>query len=268
MKLAELGEPIARGGVSELYAWTGGQVLKLFQRGFDLRLAADEARNTARLHALGLRVPQVGEPLEIEGRFGFPMQRLDGPILARRVLADPASAASAARSVAELHAAMHALRDTTLPTARARFRKVIESSQQLSPVLQREVLARLDELPERDQVCHGDFHAGNILATADGLFVIDCATAHRGNPRVDAAQTWVAMTEWLAFRLADAEREALRTFIARYEVEYFALRPEGRDEFDRAKPVVAAVRLALPHPATSDETLRRIVQGKAASAAS
>lgn len=52
---------------------------------------------------------------------------------------------------------------------------------------------------------------------------------------------------------------ALRVFIERYEKEYFALRPEGREEFERAKPVVAVVRLALPHPPTSDETLRRIV---------
>ena len=107
-------------------------------------------------------------------------------------------------------------------------------------------------------VCHGDFHAGNIPVTAGGPFVIDCATAHRGNPRVDAAQTWVAMTEWLAFPMPEPEHAALRVFIERYEKEYFALRPEAREEFERAKPVVAAVRLALPHPPTSDETLRRI----------
>jgi tRNA A-37 threonylcarbamoyl transferase component Bud32 len=268
VKQAELGQPIARGGVSELYALPDGRVLKLFNRGWDARFAANEARITARLHALGLRVPAVGEPIEVEGRFGFPMQRLDGETLAERALTDPASAASGARTAAELHAAMHALTDPTLPPARSRFRSILESSQQLAPALREQVLCALHELPEHDHVCHGDFHAGNILLTAAGPFAIDCATAHRGNPRVDAAQTWVAMTEWLAAPLPRWAHAALRVFIECYEQEYFALRPEGREEFERAKPVVAAVRLALPHPPTSDETLRGIVQRSAASAAS
>lgn len=76
------------------------------------------------------------------------------------------------------------------------------------------------------------------------------------------------MTEWLDSPLPEPARAALRVFIECYESEYFARRPEGRDEFECAKPVVAAVRLALPHPATSDEPLRRIAQGKAAIAAS
>ena len=36
MKQAELGQPIARGGVSELYAWPDGRVLKLFNRGWSI----------------------------------------------------------------------------------------------------------------------------------------------------------------------------------------------------------------------------------------
>jgi tRNA A-37 threonylcarbamoyl transferase component Bud32 len=268
VKRAELGEPIARGGVSELFALPDGRVLKLFRRGFGAGFARDEAAITARLHALGLRVPVVGAPVEVEGRFGFPMQRIDGVLLAESVLADPASAASAARTAAELHVAMHALSDATLPALRSRFESIIGSSKQLPPDALRQVLDVLHELPEHDQVCHGDFHAGNILMTSSGPFVIDCATAHRGNPRVDAAQTFVAMTEWLASPQPESARAALRVFIECYESEYFALRPEGRDEFERAKPVVAAVRLALPHPATSDELLRRIAQGKAAIAAS
>jgi tRNA A-37 threonylcarbamoyl transferase component Bud32 len=235
-------------------------VLKLFQRRFGSNFARHEARITARLHALGLRVPAVGEPVEVEGRFGFPMQRLDGTKLADQVLTDPETAASAARVAAELHAALHAVHDPTLPAMRSRFRRILESSDRLSDALREKVLTALDDLPEHDHVCHGDLHAGNILVTATGSFAIDCATAHRGNPRADAAQTCVAMTEWLSADLPDPARIALRAFIDGYEKEYFALRPERRDEFERAKPVVAAVRLALPHPATSDAPLLAIVE--------
>jgi len=260
MKLAELGAAIARGGVSELYALSDGRVLKLFDSRFGADLARREARVTARLHALGLRVPAVGELVEVDGRFGFAMQRLDGALLAERVLADSESAAAAARVAAELHAALHAVRDATLPAGRPQFRRILESSRLLSAPALKKVLAALDDLPEHDHVCHGDFHAGNILVTAAGPYAIDCATAHKGNPRVDAAQTCVAMTEWLTAGRSERERVALRAFSEGYEREYFALRPEGRDEFERAKPVVAAVRLALPHPATSDAVLLGIVE--------
>lgn len=124
MMRAELGKPIARGGVSELYALPDGRVLKLYRRGFGAGVARDEAAVTARLHALGMRVPVVGAPVEVEGRFGFPMQRIDGTLLAESVVADPASAA---RTAAELHVAMHALTDTTLPALRPRFEKILGS---------------------------------------------------------------------------------------------------------------------------------------------
>jgi hypothetical protein len=90
MRLADLGPPIARGGVSELYAWPDGRVLKLFNRGFGARFAADEARITARLHALGLPVPATGDSLS-RGPLRAPMQRLDGK-MAERATADPTSA--------------------------------------------------------------------------------------------------------------------------------------------------------------------------------
>lgn len=260
MKLADLGAPLARGGVSELYAWRDGQVLKLFQRGFAASAARNEARVTAKLHALGLRVPAVGEPVEIEGRHGFPMERLEGAMLAERALESAEDAASAARVLAGLQAEMHARREPSLPAGRALFEALLSRSDRLSPALRERALHGLAGLSEEDAVCHGDFHAGNVFVTGSGPFAIDCATAHRGNPRLDAAQTWVAMTEWLSSAQSEPRRAAIRVFLEQYEKEYFALRPHGRAEFERAKPVVAAVRLTLPHPATSDAPLRRIAE--------
>jgi thiamine kinase len=40
-----------------------------------------------------------------------------------------------------------------------------------------------------DRLCHGDLHLGNIIATPDGLAVIDWAKAFIGPPEADAARS-------------------------------------------------------------------------------
>jgi Ser/Thr protein kinase RdoA (MazF antagonist) len=140
------------------------------------------------------------------------------------------------------------------------FRKMIEVGT-LSAERKERVLRALESLPDGDRICHGDFHAGNIMMTDGGPIVIDCVVAHRGNPRADVAQTCVAMTEWLHLRMSERSREAVARFIEAYERRYFELSPEGQDEVAMWKPIVAAVRYSVPHPPSSEAPLLGMIDG-------
>ena len=73
-----LSAPIALGFTAEIYAWHDGQVLKLYNPGISRDTVEYEANLTRMVHATGLPVPAVGEIIEIDGRFGLEMERVDG----------------------------------------------------------------------------------------------------------------------------------------------------------------------------------------------
>jgi Ser/Thr protein kinase RdoA (MazF antagonist) len=255
----ELGEPIARGGTADLYPWTEGQILKLYRRSFPRDVVEQEATLGRLVHGLGLRVPAVGEIVQIDGRWGLPFERLDGRLLAEVAFAEPETAESAGATLAELHLEMHSRPGPELPSARSRYRAVIEGNALLSREQRGRVLDRMDGLPDGDRVCHGDFHAGNVVMTKPGPIVIDWVTGHRGNPFEDAAQTVVAMTEWSFLGFPETVTRAVGRFVDAYQDRYFARQPHARDEFSAWQPVAAAVRLGYPHPPTSTTPLLAIV---------
>jgi thiamine kinase len=254
----ELRPPIATGGTADIHDWRNGQVLKLYRDVVPRTSVVREARITRALHDAGVRVPAVGELLEVNGRLALPMEKLSGPPLASR-LVDSESGARAGLVAAEVHAAMHAHKAESLQTMRVQFRWVIERGP-LSTEQKERVLRAMEALPDGDRICHGDFHAGNLLMTDSGPVVIDCIVAHQGNPLADVAQTCVAMTEWLHIGLPESSRQAVERFIDSYERRYFEESPERRDEMVAWKPIVAAVRLSLGHPPSSDAPLLRMIE--------
>src|SRR6185369_9250667 len=59
----------------------------------------------------------------------------------------------------------------------------------LPPHLRSFATRLLDELPDGERVCHGDYHPGNVLLPADRTAVIDWVGAARGAAEADHART-------------------------------------------------------------------------------
>jgi Ser/Thr protein kinase RdoA (MazF antagonist) len=254
----DLAPPISTGATADIHDWRDGQVLKLFRDDVPRRAGEREARITKALHAAGARVPAVGELIEVNGRIGLPMQKLSGRPLSAR-LGNAESGARLGSIAADVHAALHALTERSLTPMREQFRKIIEAGS-LASELKERVLRRMESLPDGDRICHGDFHAANIMMTDDGPVVIDCIVAHRGNPIADVAQTCVAMTEWLYSDVSTRIKQGSESFIDAYQRRYFDLSPDRRDEVAAWTPVVAAVRFGVPHQPWSEVPLLRMIE--------
>ena len=250
--------PIASGATADIHDWRDGWVLKLYRDDIPRRVGTREARITSALHAAGVRVPAVGELIEVNGRLGLPMEKLIGQPLSSRLI-DAESGASAGRVAAQLHAAMHALTAPSLPPMREQFGKIVAAGS-LTSELKVRVLDAMHGLPDGDRICHGDLHAANIIVARHGPVAIDCVVAHRGNPCADVAQTCVAMTEWLYGELSERSKRAVESFLAAYEARYFELCPSATNEVAAWRPIVAAVRFSLPHARTSSDPLLRIIE--------
>jgi uncharacterized protein (TIGR02172 family) len=244
---ADLGRPIAYGRTAEIYAWQQGQILKLFHGWFALDDIRHEAQMAQAIHARGLPVPAVGELVRVDGRYGLVYERVEGPTMWQMFSLRPWRTPHYARRTAELHAEMHA-RSTNddIPDQRRKLAGKIRRARPLPAPVGAKALAALESMPLGDRLCHGDFHPGNILMTAQGEVIIDWIDAASGNPLADVARTTVlalgaAETDQIQGRL---EKALVRIFHALYRRRYFQLRPGGQAEYRRWVPIVAAARLS------------------------
>jgi aminoglycoside phosphotransferase (APT) family kinase protein len=225
----DLGSPIAAGNEAEIFAW-GDKVLKLSKRLGDPTQAEREAATLAALAPLGL-APAVDGVIEVNGRWGLVMERIELPVLAA-ALADPARVAGVIELMVALHRRIHRVAAPEgVPDLRQRLAGRIGRAERLDADLRNELLARLAAMPDRDRLCHGDFHPFNILGMDATARVIDWLDATRGDPAADVCRTLVLI----------APHEP--AFAAAYVDAYVAVSDIDPSAVEAWLPFVAAARL-------------------------
>jgi uncharacterized protein (TIGR02172 family) len=242
----QLNTPIARGFTAEIYTWKEGQILKLFNQGFSRETVEREFEMTRQIHATGLPVPSVGEFIEIEGRFGFELERVEGISMLDTLTQSPWKYPSLARQLAELHVDTHSRRMPELPPLGERLTRKINRAEKLPQNVRLAALKALEGLPEDDKLCHGDFHPGNIMLTQHGPVIIDWLDAARGKPILDVARSSLLFGSGnIPSNIPGAWflRILQGSFFRIYRRRYFELNPLDGRELERWLPVVAAGRL-------------------------
>lgn len=184
---------LAGGREAEIFLRPDGTVLKLMrssERAPALHHeAAALAAVSAAVSAAGVRVPAVVELVEVDGRPGLVMERVEGPNLLQVLSRRPYEVFRAGRQIARVHARLHdTIGPGTLPSLRPMLEhRIAGGSLQLS--VRSQVLEVLAGLPDDDRLCHGDFHFGNLLGSFSDPVVIDWSAASRGDPLADVART-------------------------------------------------------------------------------
>lgn len=246
-------QPVATGRTAEIYPWREGMILKLFHTWISASGVDYEARIARAVHAAGLAVPRAGEIVEVDGRLGLEYERLDGQPMGEIMAVKPWLLPRFARQLAELHIAIHKTPGFEgIPSQRERLTQKIHAAKDLPVPLQEACGQALTQMPEGDQLCHGDFHPLNVLLHQGRAAVIDWVDATSGNPLADVARTVVLMkgveSRAAEDKKARVEMAAMRWFTRFYLRRYFELRPGGIDEYHRWWPIVAAGRMSEDIP--------------------
>jgi aminoglycoside phosphotransferase (APT) family kinase protein len=178
-----------------VFAWEEGRALRLMRDvPFARERVALEAAAMRAASGAGAPVPAAFEAVTIDGRPGLVVERVDGVDLLTRLGSRPWTVLSAARLLGSIHAQLHevsAPRD--LPTLKGWIEGRIRESDLVPPEHEHAALHDLDALPDGDRLCHGDFHPGNVLLSAEGPVVIDWTGATRGDPIADVARTRILL---------------------------------------------------------------------------
>lgn len=265
-------KPIAVGRTAEVYPFEDGKVLKLFFPTIP-QLWIDKEVDTGRyIQEAQLPVPKVYERVRLNDRDGVVYERIDGPSLLNELAKKPWKVVQYARLLASLHVQVHEVpAPPSLETQREWARGGIPESKKLPKDLHDSVLRLLDSMPEGNQLCHGDFHPGNIVVTHRGPVIIDWMTASRGVGCGDVARASIILEaaqapegtpmRWLL-------EWVRKSFLANYVKTYFQLRPVGKDSFAAWRAIMAAnyfVDVSLPEEETTLMTIIRQGIGSLAS---
>ncbi len=239
-------KPLAQGRTADVYPYGDGQVLKLFHEWVGQDGIEYEARLAQAVHAGGLPVPAVGEIVQVDGRNGLVYERVDGRTMLEYFRRQPWRLNAYARQLGSLHQRVHTITGNDLPAQRMILEWKISHASVLSRLAQDKLIAELNTLPDGEQVCHGDFHPGNVMITPDGAIIIDWSDASSGNPLADVARTVIIMLGAAASEQAVSplEKRFLRLFVKEYLNNYFKDKPQAKVEYARWLPVVAAARLS------------------------
>jgi Ser/Thr protein kinase RdoA (MazF antagonist) len=169
-----------------VYACGDAAVLKLYRPDFGGHRAETVTLRSLDGHGVA---PKLVDVVDCDGRIGLVVERLAGPDMLTLLQRRPWRVYAVARSLAEAHLAVHRVR---APAELADLRQVLASRIQDAALPQHllDFVSRvLDGLPDGDRLCHGDYHPGNVLLTADRTAVIDWSGAARGVPEADHART-------------------------------------------------------------------------------
>ena len=188
--LQRLGE----GREAEVFEWEPGTVLKLYRLPEHAEVARTESVALAAANRAGAPVPGSAHFIEVEGRPGIVMERLEGPELLTRFGEKPWTVLNSGYVMGRAHAELHAVHASDeLLDLHEGFRQALRRSDKI-PVELRDVSARvLDTLPVGRQLGHGDYHPGNVILTAEGPRVIDWPNAFSGDPDADVARTLLTL---------------------------------------------------------------------------
>lgn len=184
------GEQIGAGMAAVIYA-RDGIVAKVFR---DTKLPSEafqEAYAMSVINELKVPAPKVYGVETFHNRTVLLMDQLKGISLLDVMLKDRNKAPECMDTIVRLQVEMHKMLLLGYTALKSKQKAMIIGSPGLSPEEKEKLLGMLDKLPDGNNLCHGDFHGGNILCEGDSCLIIDWVEASSGDPAADACRSYM-----------------------------------------------------------------------------
>ena len=180
----------------------GNNCVKLFDGNFSKIDVLNEALNQSRIEETGLNIPKIKEVLTIDGKWAIVSEFIEGKTLAELMEENPDQHQKYLELFVDLQLEVLNKRCPLLNRLKEKMHRKIDQTE-LSSFVKYELHTRLDGMPKKEKVCHGDFNPTNIIIGNDGkTYILDWSHVTQGNASADAARTY------LLFKLAKKDKFA------------------------------------------------------------
>lgn len=197
----KMGSKISEGACAEVFEWEDSKkVIKLAKTNTDHQAMQKEYYNSKVAWDNGLSVPQPFELVDINGRPGIVFERLYGETLMERfvkqflVQADTEDKIKefnyqdTTRITARILSEIHSKSIHNMPSQREGIKSSINPVNHLTASEKKLVIDILNNIPIKQQLCHGDPNPNNIFIIDGKPILIDWMNCSIGNPEADLAE--------------------------------------------------------------------------------
>lgn len=154
----------------------------------------NEALNQSRLEETGLNVPKLLEFKTIDGKCALVSEYIEGKSFSRLMKEQPEKTDEYLSLFVDVQLEIHKSSCPLLPKLNEKLKRGI-GKLELSPSVRSELFRRIEEIPQRLALCHGDFFPSNVIMDKSKTpFVIDWSHAALGDPSADAAITFLLLS--------------------------------------------------------------------------
>ena len=169
----------------------GSRCIKVFNEDYAKADILNEALNQARIEETGLHIPRILEVTTVEGKWAIVSEYIKGKTLSQLMQENPDEIEKYLTMFTNLHLEIHS---RTCPMLAKLEDKLVREicRTELEAAARGRLLNRLEELPRRSQLCHGDFNPSNIIVSEEGTpYILDWSHATQGDAAADAARTYL-----------------------------------------------------------------------------
>lgn len=238
---------IGQGNTAEIYRFDDNKILKLFRSGLHKGIIEREYQNSMCVQKILNCVPKVHEMIELNGRHGIIYEEIKGKEMLKSMLTSLWKINDYAKELAHYHLYIQKPVIDNICTVKEKLEEDLNSVDVLSDDNKEIILKYLKQLPEGNELCHFDFHPGNIMLTDNKAIFLDWMTACRGDVCADVARTCimlkygeVAHAPWIMRKLISIFQNHIYKI---YIKEYLKISKRNIEEINRWELPVAAARL-------------------------
>lgn len=170
---------------------SGDKLIKRFDENYSKADILNEALNHARVEETDLNIPKINSIEVVEGKWAIILDFIEGITLQSMMDSNPEKENEYLNLFVDLQMTVFRQKAPLLNKMREKFNGKI-SATELDAATRYELHTRLNSMPGRNNLCHGDFNPTNVIITADGTpFIIDWAHATQGNACADVARSYM-----------------------------------------------------------------------------
>lgn len=197
-----LDQLITRGNTADIYLHDG-KIVKVFNDRLPDITAEYEAMKQRFAYSIGIPVPQVFDICQVNGKHAIIMEFINGTTLGELIQKDTKQADSYLALSVDIQIKIHSKSITVFESMRDRLTWQLQRTTMLDDICRISLLKKLSEIPIENKLCHGDFHAFNLIRSKDKTVVIDWVDSSAGSPCADVYRSYLLYSQ---FSVALADR--------------------------------------------------------------
>ena len=207
----------------------GDKCIKVFVGDYKKSEVLSEAFHYSVVEDAGLHVPKVLEVGTVDGYPAITYEYIKGPTLAQLMAENPKKKYEYLDLFIDLQLEVHKKSAKQLISIKDYLSLRIQQSD-IEATARYFLLSKLQDMPIRHTICHGDFNPSNIIISQDGTpYIVDWTGVTQGDPALDAAETYLLF--WL-----DGDISGAKYYLDNFQKKAGV----DRDYIQNWMPVVAA----------------------------